>query len=174
MSANLKHNLRIARERAGLKQEEVAERLEVRRPTVSNWEREGGSTPSEAYLEKLAKLYGWTVQELRFGKVRIVSEPNYDAHRSVEQMESAARASRARRRLPPGAYARVISYLEQLEAKGVPAPGVDEAERLMTDAAFNKLNARDPRERSEEELLMDIDDAFDFIRSVLRRKGFKL
>lgn len=171
MSADLKRNLRLAREDAGLTQEEVAAKLRVRRPTVSNWERDGGSTPSDAALERLAALYGWTVQELRFGKAEAVSG---GGNNQVRELGSAHGYTPVRKRLPPDAYARVLGYLEQLEDKGVPPEGIDQAERLMTDAAFNKLNARDAHERTEKELLMDIEDAWDFIRSVLRRQGYKL
>lgn len=173
LSEELKRNLKLARLDAELTQDQVAERMGKRRPTVSDWERKKGSTPSDEDLRRLAEIYGWTVQELRFGKAGAVSGLGNN-HVREGTLAPYAAGSPVRRRLPPPAYARVVDYLEQLEAKGVPAAGVDEAERLMTDAAFNKLNARDPRERTEEELLMDIDDAWDFVRSVLRRQGYSL
>jgi hypothetical protein len=50
---------------------------------------------------------------------------------------------------------------------------IDEAERLMIDGAYNKLNARDPRERTDKEMILDIDDAWDWIKEVLGRAGVK-
>jgi transcriptional regulator with XRE-family HTH domain len=49
------HDLQKARIRAGLSQQEVAERLDVTQPTVSNWER-GQSTPSERYIDQLGEF----------------------------------------------------------------------------------------------------------------------
>ncbi len=49
--------LRDARERCGLTQAEVAERLDVSWQTVSNWET-GQRTPGADYLLDLAALYG--------------------------------------------------------------------------------------------------------------------
>jgi hypothetical protein len=75
------------------------------------------------------------------------------------------------RRLPPRAYEVVLGYLQRMEAVGASPEQIDEAERLMVEGAYNKLHTRDARERSEDELIVDIDAAWDFITSVLRREG---
>lgn len=55
--------LRELRKRAGLTQIEVAERMEVLQGAVSHWEQ-GLHLPTARNREKLAKLYGCTVEEL--------------------------------------------------------------------------------------------------------------
>lgn len=75
------------------------------------------------------------------------------------------------RRLPPRAYEVVLGYLQRMEAVGASPEQIDEAERLMVEGAYNKLHTRDARERTEDELIVDIDAAWDFITSVLRREG---
>jgi transcriptional regulator with XRE-family HTH domain len=67
----LARNLRRARERGndgrGFSQTEVARRLGVTRQSINRWEREkDASGPREVELVAAAKLYGTTVQELRY------------------------------------------------------------------------------------------------------------
>ena len=71
MSSNIKRfggeNLRFKefRERAGLSQREVGEKLGISDSAVCLWEREqGGSLPRTNMLPEIAKLYGVTVDEL--------------------------------------------------------------------------------------------------------------
>lgn len=60
-------SLRDVRKKSGLRQEDVAKKLDVDQSTVSFWES-GRFKPSRKYRKKLAKLYGLTVEEL-FGEV---------------------------------------------------------------------------------------------------------
>ena len=57
------YRLRSCREQAGLSQKQVALEIGVKPPTVSQWES-GIKTPSRANIEKLANLYGVTVDYL--------------------------------------------------------------------------------------------------------------
>ena len=55
--------IRFFRERAGLRQADVAKKLDVDQTAVSNWEL-GKTKPLRKYHKKLAKLFGCTVEEL--------------------------------------------------------------------------------------------------------------
>lgn len=55
--------LKELRTRAGLRQDDVAKKLDVNQAAVSRWEA-GETKPSRKYHKKLAKLYGCTVDEL--------------------------------------------------------------------------------------------------------------
>lgn len=55
--------LREYRERAGLRQVDVAKKMDVDQAAVSKWES-GENRISRKYHKKLAKLYGVTVDEL--------------------------------------------------------------------------------------------------------------
>ena len=55
--------LREYREKAGLRQIDVAKRMNVDQAAVSKWES-GENRISRKYHKKLAKLYGVTVDEL--------------------------------------------------------------------------------------------------------------
>lgn len=55
--------LREYREKAGLRQVDVAKKLNVDQTAVSKWEN-GGNPISRKYQKKLARLYGVTVDEL--------------------------------------------------------------------------------------------------------------
>lgn len=91
-----------------------------------------------------------------------------------EAGERTAQRGALSRRLPPAAYAVVLEYLQRMERAGMSPDQIDEAERLMVDGAFNKINARDPRERSEEDVILDIRDAWDFVQKVAARDGVTL
>lgn len=56
-------NLRALREERGLRQEDVAKRLEVDQSTVSLWEARN-AVPLEKYRRKIAALYNVTIDEL--------------------------------------------------------------------------------------------------------------
>lgn len=60
---NLGNNLFQARKRAGLSQEQVAEKLGVNRQTISKWETDE-SVPDIYQSKKLAKIYSLTLDEL--------------------------------------------------------------------------------------------------------------
>lgn len=55
--------LKERREAAGLRQIDVAERLEVDQSAISKWEQ-GENPPLKKYRVKLAELYGCDVEEL--------------------------------------------------------------------------------------------------------------
>ena len=55
--------LKEMRERRGLTQTQIADRLEVDKSTVSKWES-GDSTPLRKYRRKLCELLGCTEAEL--------------------------------------------------------------------------------------------------------------
>ena len=59
----LQENIYILRRKAGLSQEQLAERLEVTRQTVSKWET-GRSVPDLEKLEAMARVFGVTLNEL--------------------------------------------------------------------------------------------------------------
>lgn len=128
--------------------------------TMSEWERGASRVPAAA-LVKLLALYGATIDDLPGGR-----------QKPSRVSENVSRGTYGR--LPPRSYAIVHGYLEQMRKEGCSDEQIDEAERLMVQGAFNKINKRDPRERSEEDLITDIDAAWDFIRSVLRKEGKRL
>lgn len=56
-------SMKEVRERRGLTQAQIADRLEVDKSTVSKWES-GDSTPLRKYRRKLCELLGCTEEEL--------------------------------------------------------------------------------------------------------------
>lgn len=66
---NLAENLRTLREKRGMTQEQLAERMEVSRQTVSKWES-GGSYPEMEKLLALSELFHCTMDELLKGNIR--------------------------------------------------------------------------------------------------------
>lgn len=59
-------SMKELRLKVGLTQKQVAKIIDVDQTAVSNWER-GKCKPIRKYREKLAKLYGCTVDELIAG-----------------------------------------------------------------------------------------------------------
>lgn len=167
--------LRQARVEAGLTQKQAAEKVGTTDVSISNWEN--GANISEPMLTKLGEVYGKPLSWLRYGNdlARAVTEsPNVDYNVTPPELLDVFQRNPAfRRRLPPKPYARVYEHIDRMLAAGCTSEQIDEAERLMIDGAYNKLNARDPRERSDEEMILDIDDAWDWIKEVLGRAGVK-
>lgn len=128
--------------------------------TLSEWERGVRRVPAEA-MTRLTALYGLRIDDL---------VPSSGSASRVS--ENVSRGTYGR--LPPPVYEVVHGYLAQMEKAGCEPAQIDEANRLMVEAAFNKINKRDPRERAVEDLITDIDAAWDFVRSVLRREGKRL
>ncbi len=60
-------NIRKARIDKGMTQDELAEKLNVTRQAVSNWER-GKTQPDIETLGKMAEIFGMSVEELIYGK----------------------------------------------------------------------------------------------------------
>lgn len=58
--AKKRNNLKYMREIYGATQEEIAERLDVSRVSISNWENGAGGKMSRVNQEKLTNLYGLT------------------------------------------------------------------------------------------------------------------
>jgi transcriptional regulator with XRE-family HTH domain len=67
VSTNMLSRLRDARKRAGLSQEEVAKRLGIRRPSISEIER-GRREVKVGELYAMAELYGVPAEFLAHGK----------------------------------------------------------------------------------------------------------
>lgn len=62
-------NIKKAREAKGLSQEQLAERLNVTRQAVSNWER-GKSEPDIETLQRLSDVLEISVEELIYGETK--------------------------------------------------------------------------------------------------------
>ena len=156
-------------------QDALARALGYTRNAIEGWENRG-VIPSAPVIEQTALLLGVSAEWLR-------GETDSPAPRDVtddrpfvreDAREPYSPNPRSRRRLPPRAYERVYGYLRELEDAGATHEQLDEAERVMVDGAYNKLNSRDVRERSDEEMIGDIDMAWAFIRDLLRRENLKL
>lgn len=152
--------LRQARKEAGLTQEQVADAVPTTYVSISSWEN--GANISEDKLERLARIYKKSKAYLRYGE---------DVPADVA--EGFIPNPTLRKRLRPKPYARVYEHVDRMVRANCSVEQIEEAERLMIDGAYNKLNARDPRERTDEEMILDIDDAWDWIKEVLARAGVK-
>lgn len=85
--------LAALRKRAGLSQEDVAERLNVSRQAVSRWET-GLAVPATDNLSRLSKLYGVTLDELLSYSAPLPPEkPQEEA--SAQQPQEAAQQPKA-------------------------------------------------------------------------------
>lgn len=86
--------LKAARSRAGLTQEQAAERLFVSRQTVSNWENEK-TYPDIASVVRLSDLYSISLDELLKGDAEMLEhlEESTDVVKSNQKLILAAAAN---------------------------------------------------------------------------------
>lgn len=71
--------IRVARQRAGLSQQELASRLGISRGAVSNWENDGGTLPATERLQRIAVVTGVSFEWLATGRGSILHDPGEDA-----------------------------------------------------------------------------------------------
>jgi len=159
--ATLGERLRKAKKAAKLSNSEIAAAAGVHEKTVSRWLNDV-SNPDPVELDRAAGALGVTSTWLRYGD-----------ETGEERADAWTPNPRYRNRLPPRAYATVYGHLEAMRAAGASEEQLDEAERVMVDGAYNKLNTRDVRTRTEDELVTDIESAWLFIREVLTNGGMK-
>lgn len=153
--------LKAARALAGVSQEEAAAVVGVTAGTLSRWER-GAQAISPAQQGRLQHYYQSVMLDKRVEAVH------------QEQLRDLRSANdRRREKLPPRAYEKVYRYVEKLRNADIPEEMIDEAERLMVDPLYSKINKRDIRERSTEDLITDIDAAWSWIREVVEREWGK-
>lgn len=76
---NFAENVRVLREKNGMTQEQLAEKMEVSRQTVSKWES-GGSFPEMEKMILITELFGCTMDGLMNGDMTKVSENEAKAY----------------------------------------------------------------------------------------------
>lgn len=156
-SDTIGERLRSVRKRHGLRQEDLAARVGVHPKTVSRWEN-NTQPPEAAALEHVAATLGVTEQWLRYGETG--PEPIVTSRRGV--------------RLPPAAYARLWGYLERLRDAGLGEEQIEEAERIMSDPRYAKLNKRNGRELSGDEWAAFVDAGWAAVWETLARAGARI
>jgi transcriptional regulator with XRE-family HTH domain len=152
-----------AKKERGLRNGILAHAAGVHINTVSKW-ISGAQTPDAAALDAIAKELMVSTSWLLHGDETV-------AGGNGSRSNQASRLSRTK--LPPRAYERVYNYLEKMRAADLPADMIEESERLMVDPLYSKINKRDIRERSEEDLITDIDASWSWIREVVEREWGK-
>lgn len=122
MVGNLAENIRVARKRMGLTQEELADRLGITLGTISKWER-GASEPELSYLMELADVFRISVDaligfSLRGGDADSEAERIMEL-RKVNRVEDAAEEYRKALRRYPNHFKIVVSAASCLEQVGI-------------------------------------------------------
>jgi transcriptional regulator with XRE-family HTH domain len=182
--------IRTVREERGLTQPELAQKIGRGPQQIHRYEAGKSEIPMYV-LEAIAGV-------LQYSVANFVRDVDYDmvAHfgggktdtvelKSGTSSRSALRDMAVRerlkvypqpptKRLPPRAYELVYDYTRKLEGIGLAPEEVEEAERFLVDAAYNKINAREPGEKSEDDLILDINAAWKFVREVVNRNGKKV
>lgn len=85
---HLQNNLLEARKRAGLTQQDAAERLTISRQAISRWES-GTAKPSIENLMALAKLYGVSTDTLLYGEEERLGKSAEDAQEPEPVLQEA-------------------------------------------------------------------------------------
>jgi transcriptional regulator with XRE-family HTH domain len=145
--------LKAARIKVNLDQAEAARLLGIHRVSLSRIERGVQKKVSSELYTAMERLYGMENEEVAEVGATFIPNPAF------------------KKRLRPAPYTRVYEHIDQMERAGCSLEQIEEAERLMIDAAYNKLNAWDLKDRSDAEMILDIDAAWSWIKEVLQRTG---
>lgn len=168
-SETLGDRLRKAKKAKGASNGAVAEAAGVSEVTVSRWLNDR-TKPDPDQLDRAAAFLGVTSAYLRRG------EEVASAHVSgAAQLAATATTVRGRGvRLPPAAYERLWGYLERLRAAGADDEQLDEAERIMADPRYAKLNKRTGRELTDEDWVGFVDAGWAAVWEASTRAGMKI
>lgn len=153
--------LKAEREEAGLTQEEAARILRVSANTVARWER-GERTPSEASVQMLLAAY----RERVSGGLAI---PNVSRGTSDQWEPNPA----FRKVVPARVYDAAIGYCRRLAAAGLSVAAVEEAERILIDPNYAKLNKQKKRPLTEDEQLQNLEGMWELLSDALSWKGVR-
>jgi transcriptional regulator with XRE-family HTH domain len=154
--------IRGRREQLGLSQKELAKAIGKHEQMITRYENGKASIPWPV-LDQIAEA-------LKTSPIELDMEVSRLRPMAVrEQFRVYTRSSL--RRLPQRAIMRVNEYLNKLEDLGLNADELDEAEQFLVNGAYNKINSREPGEKSEDDLILDIDAAWQFVRDVVNRNG---
>jgi transcriptional regulator with XRE-family HTH domain len=160
-----------------VKNEELAQAADVHVKTVSQW-RSNRQTPTDDNLMAIAPVLKTTFLYLKNGLVTVVTDEegvSFSRSRNLAVHEGRRLyTSIGAKRLPPRAYTLVYEYLQRLENAGLKSEELDEAERFLVDGAYNKINAREPGDKTEDDLILDIKAAWQFVREVVNRNGARV
>lgn len=163
-------------------QDHLARAVEVERNTVSRWENGGVLPRDPAVVARVAAALGVSTDWLLGagdGDAAVAEKARAHApgqpHGAAVTYERLLHAYSGRKRggasLPPAALAVMAGYLGRLVAAGCLPDQVKEAERLMVQAALNRVALAPVAERCVEDVISDVDAAWDFVSRVLRREG---
>jgi len=153
--------IREQRERKGLSQAELAERVGVSRVSVVAWEGDR-ATPSDERLAKLAEFFGVPVPSLRYPE-----DPGYALSR--EQLKGLDPLGDSLLLMPPAFYEIAYGLLAAMGQAGVSRAAVDKAEVLLTHLSHDTLTPGYSLDVSQ--LQAEARDAVQFLRRSYERRG---
>jgi transcriptional regulator with XRE-family HTH domain len=166
---NLPSNLKAAREKSALSQQDVAKRLGISKSAVSQWES-GTTRPSPENLVGLAELYGLVPGVLEYADPETIA-PQNEGRKVILSLPTFDRTPYYRHRLSPVAYERLYGYLERLRQAGYDEEQLETAERIMVDPRYAKLNKTDRRTPTEDDVLTFIDAGWAIVWEIATSSG---
>lgn len=164
----LARNLKAAREKAGLTQEEAASKSGFSKQAISGWER-GAYTPTEPNLQTVADLYGTTPGDLRYSNA---TEDDIQANVGPPQEWPTPRVALG---IPQRIRVWVQEFLLELTKAGVTQEEVDRVRLILSaDEMYRFYAGGEPKEYSEDETLEGIQAHAEAFRREFRRRGFNI
>jgi transcriptional regulator with XRE-family HTH domain len=167
--------LKAAREQAKLDQQQAAQELDVHSMTISRWERGVQAIRGEA-LAAVARLYGVPLDWLAEGTGKLPKRSVRPIGEKVSREtsgESWAPNPSLVGVVPQRVYEVAIGYCRRLAAAGLPVEDIEEAERLLIDEGYAKLNKRAKRVLTEDEQIEMIDATWRIMREALSWRGLR-
>ena len=153
--------IREQRERKGLSQAELAERVGVSRVSVVAWEGDR-AMPSDERLARLAEFFGVPEPSLRYP-----DDPGYALSR--EQLRALDPQGDSLLLMPPAFYEIAYGLLAAMGRAGISRAAVDKAEVFLTHLSHDLLTPGYSLDVSQ--LQAEARDAVQFLRRSYERRG---
>lgn len=162
-------------------QSELARAVGVERNTVSRWENGGVRPKDPATLAALARVLRVSTDWLIDGRPLVAGTPAPQSRGAIGEPQSGAPdapwgamgGGDALKPFPAEVRDLLGSYRARLVAAGATVAQLTAAERVLVEGGMNALAERPFAERPCAEIAADVDAAWDFITSVLRRDGLR-
>lgn len=164
-----------------LTQGDLAIAVGVERNTVSRWENSGVRPKDPHVVRRLAVALHVPMEWLFAEDAGDVVGSWPGTEREVRTAAAVLEGIAPRRPVPPPdplaqrlsplAYTVIHNYVARLEQGGATPDQAEEAGRLLVQSACNRLRSGDPRARSPDVVLADIDSMWEYVVALLRAEG---
>jgi transcriptional regulator with XRE-family HTH domain len=156
---NIAENIRRLRKGSGYSQEQLAEKIDKCKQTISKWEN-GETRPGQDSVKKLAELFTVSESTLMYGYAAENTSPNEDIKRIYEALDS------MNKKISLLSNGMIIERYMNSSDKSLDQHYEDEPDFMDTEEAYNDYMAEEAEKAMDEMYALDVYNHLDFAGSI--------